>query len=789
MRVPIAWLRDYVDLPESAQAIADRLAMLGFPVDAIETRPVIGGVIAGTIVALEKHPNADRLQVGKIDVGGPAHLTIATAATNVAVGQRIAVATIGAQLPLLKIERRTMRGVESEGMMCSADELALPAEWFEDGILQLDADVAPGTDIVEHFRLTDAVLDVDVTSNRPDALSLVGLARELSAALGTPLRVPSAENPGTAAEPAGTAPVVTFETPDVARFVAQRFDDVRVGPAPTWMRVRLALAGQRPINNLVDVSNFTMLEVGQPLHFYDAARVRDFHLVVRDANEGERLVTLDDVEHGLGPWALVVADGDEIQGLAGLKGGKKSEVRAETVSMILEAASFTGARVRRTGARLGFRTDGSSRHEKALAPWLADYGAARAAQLLTGFGAKAYAPHVFGPPLQSAAPIEFPLGDVKRLLGFELGAEAVADHLRALGFTVASDGPARLAVTPPPWRTDVTIGADVVEEIARMAGYENVPLAMPFVPSHDIRSRDYRLERKLANALAALGYNEISSYALHGPGLFAKIARSGIQPSHPSVEVRNPLSEDQRYLRYALGPGLVEYFGRVGRPYRAFEIGHAFTHDGVDRIEENALCSFGFSVDPRDEPDWTDGAFLELKGDVIALVRTLTGRDPEVASDTRNAFHPGKTAVLLLDGREIAALGQMDPRIPVVFGVTQRVYLCNMYIDAIPDYATPHYEPPSKFPSTYRDLALVVDLDVTAAAVSNTVAAAIGPLCTGVRVFDEYRGPQIGEGKKSLAVRATMQHRDATITDVEADEAIARVLVALRDALGAVIRS
>ncbi|MDQ2992605.1 MAG: phenylalanine--tRNA ligase subunit beta [Candidatus Eremiobacteraeota bacterium] len=788
MRVPIAWLRDYVDLPENAQAIADRLAMLGFPVDAIEARPLITGVIAGTIVELQKHPNADRLQVGKVDVGADAPLTIATAATNVAVGQRIAVATIGAQLPLLRIERRKMRGVESEGMMCSADELALPAEWFEDGILQLDADVAPGTDIVKHFRLADAVLDVDVTSNRPDALSMVGLARELAAATGAALRAPSDVNPGNAAAPAGSAPVVTLESPDCLRFVAQRFENVRVDVAPTWIRVRLALAGQRPINNLVDISNFAMLETGQPLHFYDDARITNHHLIVRDAREGEKMTTLDDVEHVLSPLVLVVADEAQAQCLAGLKGGKASEVGATTTAIVLEAANFAGARVRRASVKLGFRTDASSRHEKSLAPALTDIGAARAAQLLVAIGATAYAPHPFGEPLAAATPISFPVRDVKRLLGFELPNETIATHLRALGCSVAILDAGHLDVTPPAWRRDIAIGADIVEEIARMAGYDNVVASMPAVFPHDISSRPYRLERKLAYSLAALGYNEIASYALHGPGLFAKTRRAGLTPSHPSVEIRNPLSEDQRYLRYALGPGLIEYFARVGRLVRVFEIGHAFTTvEGL--VEEAALLSFGFAAEPKEGPEGTDSSFLRLKGDAIALIRMVTGRFPETTRDVRNAMHPGKTAVLMLDGREVAALGQIDPRIGPAFGTDAPIYVCNMYLDALPDYRTPRYAAPSKFPSTYRDLALVVALDVEADAVQTTVAKAVGDLCTGVRVFDEYRGRQVGEGMKSLAVRITLQHRDATITDAEADAAITRALEALRERLDAVIRT
>ncbi|MGB6985547.1 MAG: phenylalanine--tRNA ligase subunit beta, partial [Candidatus Aquilonibacter sp.] len=374
MRVPISWLREYVDLPEDAQTIADRLAMLGFPVEEITRRPRVTGVVVGRIVTLEKHPNADKLQIGSIDIGGERRLTIATAATNVAAGQTIAVATIGAKLPELTIGPRKMRGIDSEGMMISAEELALPAEWFEDGIMQLDPDTPLGNDVTELFGLNDDVLDVEVTSNRVDAMAVIGLARELAASYGVPLRLPSFENPASDADP--TPPTVSLESADCTRFVAQRFDGVNVGPAPAWMRIRLALCGQRPINNLVDISNYVMFETAQPLHFYDESQVADRHFIVRDAREGETLTTLDDIERTLGPRDLVIADTRRALGLAGLMGGADSEVRESTYAIILESANFNGARVRRMSAALGLRTEASSRHEKSLAPILTDVGAA-----------------------------------------------------------------------------------------------------------------------------------------------------------------------------------------------------------------------------------------------------------------------------------------------------------------------------------------------------------------------------------------------------------------------------
>ncbi|MBV8688792.1 MAG: phenylalanine--tRNA ligase subunit beta, partial [Candidatus Eremiobacteraeota bacterium] len=382
MKVPIGWLRDFVDLPAGTQAIADRLAEIGFPVDEIIKRPALSGIVIGRIATLERHPNADRLLVASVDVGNQRRLNIATAATNVAVDQTIAVATIGAHLPNLTIERRKMRGFESEGMMISADELALPAEWFEDGILQLNGDARLGEDVAQWLQLSDDVLDVDITTNRPDAMSIFGLARELAAAYRTPLRSPSGMQ---AVLPAGHDPQgikVSLKSKDCTRFISQRFSAVQIGVAPLWMRVRLALAGQRPINNVVDVSNYVMLEVGQPLHFYDAAKIKGQHLIARDAEAGEPLTTLDSSHYKLSPRDLVIADDAGAQGLAGLKGGQKTEVTDTTTSIVLEAANFTGARIRRMSAALGLRTEASARHEKGLAPILTDFGATRAATLL-----------------------------------------------------------------------------------------------------------------------------------------------------------------------------------------------------------------------------------------------------------------------------------------------------------------------------------------------------------------------------------------------------------------------
>jgi phenylalanyl-tRNA synthetase beta chain len=774
MKIPIAWLREYTDLPDDSAQIADRLAMLGFPVEELVHRPKIAKVVVGRIVAIERHPNADRLQVCTVDVGSQHALTIVTAATNVAENQTVPVATIGARLPHATIERRSMRGLESEGMLCSPDELALPPEWFEsDGIMQLDGAFGVGEDPVARLGLDDDVLDVEITSNRVDAMSAIGLARELAASLGSRLRLPSFENPGRGTP--SPQPRVDIETRDCRRFVLQRFDGVRVAAAPVWMRVRLALCGVRPINNLVDISNYVMLETGQPLHFYDAARVAGQHLVVRDAKALEHLVTLDGVTRALTSAAMVIADDRGALGLAGVMGGASSEVTESTSAILLEAATFDGARVRRSAGLFGLRTEASSRHEKTLAPALAEIGAARAAQLIVAGGGNAYAPAVAGEPLLEREAIDLRTRDVERILGLHLQRERIAEHLTALGCRCEARAES-IAVTPPPWRSDLEIAADLIEEVARMEGYDAIEPALPAVMPHEISSREYELERDAARAMPALGYHEIVTHSLR---------RSG---GERAIALRNPLSEDQRYLREDLAPGLLEALQRIGRPYKLFEIGHAFSSEG-GVVVEVPLLSFAYAAEPVEEPPWKDEGFLRLHGDAAALLHDLTGASTRIEAAQRAGFHPGKCGVLLLDGVQAAVLGRVDPRVERAHSSRLALYLCTVRLDRLPPRPQPRYRPPSRFPSTYRDLALSLGIEVSADEVEAVTAQAIGDICTAVRVFDEYRGPQVGSGRKGLAVRATMQRFDGTITDEEAEAAVARAVGALRDRLDATIRA
>ncbi len=795
MKLPIAWLRDYIELESSSDELAQRFALLGFPVEDIERRPKLSGIVAGRLVRVEKHPNADRLLVCVVDVGARDPLTIATAATNVAADQIVPVATIGAKLVGLDIAPRTMRGIESQGMLVSANEIGLEEGWFEDGILQLDPDVAPGTDVVALHRLEDDVLDVEVTSNRVDAMSVIGLARELGAALGKPVREIdiSYDYPRDGDQTGGA--LVKLKSTDCRRFVAQRFSNVRVRTSPFWMRVRLALAGQRPINNLVDISNFVMLEVGQPLHFYDYEKLAGRRLIVRNGLANETITTLDGEVRKVEPVDLVIADEEQAQCLAGLRGARSSEVTESTHELLLEAASFSGARIRRMSIAHGLRTDASSRHEKSLPLALGELGAARAAHLLQAEGAKPYRPVAVGAELETPGAIRVTAAQVQALLGMLVTDEEIEWALKGLGFEVARDGDAFIA-TPPPWRGDLKIREDLIEEIGRIAGYDRIAAQQPPIFEHAISSKKYHDERRVAHAFAAAGYREAMTFSLQSAQPRDRYQAAGVELPGAVVEISNPLSEDHRYLRFSLLPGLLGLVARYGSamPLRLFEIGHVFceTPESTGKIESSAfetgMVAWALATAKVDEPAWRDSGFLEFKADSLAALRAIAGRNAETVSGQRNEFHPGKTATLLVDGVDAAAIGAVDPRLLAAYDIKGNVYAGVARVHDLPEYLVPRYKAPSRYPAIERDLALIVAPEIPAIDIEHAVRAGADGVVGSVRVFDEYRGPQVETGKKSVAVRVVLQRDDATLTDADADKHIASILASLRERCGAKIR-
>jgi phenylalanyl-tRNA synthetase beta chain len=795
VKLPIAWLRDYLELESTSDELAQKFAMLGFPIEEIERRPNLSGIVAGLLVKVEKHPNADRLLVCSVDTGGPQPLTIATAATNVAAGQLVPVATIGAKLVGLEIAPRAMRGIESQGMLVSANEIGFEEDWFEDGILQLDPELAPGTDVIAHYRLGDDVLDIEVTANRVDAMSVIGLARELAAALGKPLRELdlSYDYPHGSDQTGGAQ--VELDSMDCRRFVAQRFSNVTVRTSPFWMRVRLALAGQRPINNLVDVSNFVMLETGQPLHFYDYEKLAGRRLIVRSGLANETIETLDGEVRKIQPVDLVIADEEQVQCLAGLRGARASEVTGSTHELLLEAASFVGARIRRMSIAHGLRTDASSRHEKTIPLALGEVGAARAAHLLQAEGATPYRPVAIGAELETAPPITVTAAQVQALLGMLVTGDEIEMALRGLGFQVAREGEAFVA-TPPSWRGDMKIREDVIEEIGRVAGYDRIAPEQPPVFEHAISSKTYDDERRIAHAFAAAGYREAATFSLQSAQPRERYQAAGVELPGAVLEISNPLSEDHRYLRFSLLPGLLSLLARYpnAMPLRLFELGHVFYEmpEAAGTAEpsafETATVAWLLAIPTAGEPDWRDSGFLELKADSLAALRAIAGRDAETVSGKQRELHPGKTATLLLDGVDAATIGAVDPRLLAAFGVEARVYAGFARLHDFPEYRVPRYRAPSRYPAIERDLALIVAPEIPAMDIERAVRAGAGDVVAGVRVFDEYRGPQVETGKKSVAVRVVLQRDDATLTDADADAHVAAILASLNERCGAKLR-
>ena len=749
--------------------------------DGVETRPNVTGVVVGRIEKIEKHPNADRLQVCTINIGTDRMLTIATAATNVAEGQVVPVATIGAKLPELTIEPRKMRGIASEGMLCSGGELALEADWFEDGIMQLDRDTPLGANVVDLFRLSDPVLDVDVTPNRVDAMSMLGLARELAASFALPLREPSFDT-ATSGETDDVR--VTIESVDCRRYVAQRVSGLTVRPAPAWMRVRLALAGQRPINNLVDISNFVMLEVGQPLHFFDHAKIGGSHIIVRDAKAGEHLTTLDDVERELDATSLLIADETQSTGLAGLMGGLVSEVTDTTTEVVIESANWTGPRIRRMSVKLGLRSEASTRNEKNLPIALTDRGAARAAVLLAAEGGAIRAPKPYGTQLSTPAAITLPKGDVPRYLGFSLEDAAVTRALESLGFGVADAGTS-FAVTAPAWRSDIAIAADIIEEIARMVGYDRLDAAMPTVGVQPLSSLTFDRDNALAATLAGLGYRECMTLGLQSAAIAERDRALGFDVPGV-VEITNPLSDDQRYLRYAMLHAHLSMVERDRmRPYRTFEIGHVFAAGLPDPIERNIATVVSVTAHVN-EPAWKSTSFAELSSDMLACVRSLTGRDAVLERGTALHLHPGKTAAILVGGTRVGTIGVLDPRLARAYDITDDVAVALLAIEAFPERTIVPFIAPSRFPRVERDIAVVLPTDIAAGDVAAVVRAQ--PNVRSADVFDEYRGAQIDVNKKSLAIRVVLQRDDTTLTDAIADESMAVITSELHAKFGATQR-
>ncbi|HEX2015173.1 MAG TPA: phenylalanine--tRNA ligase subunit beta [Solirubrobacteraceae bacterium] len=792
MRVPLAWLHEHCHPDLDTAALAHRLTMTGTKEDRTLHHGVRDpdGFVVGRVESVTRHPDADRLSVCEVDLGEQ-RAQIVCGAPNVAAGLTVAVARPGAtMLDGTRLKSATLRGVSSEGMILAEDELGLGTD--HSGILVLDDGTPPGTPLQQVLPIVTDVLELEITPNRPDCLGIYGVAREVHAATGAPLGPAPWEGDAGSDEPEIAGVSVQVSAPELCpRFTARVFDQVRIGPSPTWLKARLMAAGQRPISNVVDITNYVMLLTGQPLHAFDLDRVAGGHLVVRRAAEGERLQTLDGTERPLDPEMVVIADADGPSSLAGVMGGTRSEVDEATTRVLLEAATWVGDNIQRTSTRLGLRSEASARFEKGLSPEATIEAQAVATALLVSVcGARPVPGSIdVGGPGPEPTPILLRVARVAALLGAGVPGPRCMEILRALGFGVSEAGAGELWVTVPHFRRrDVTREADLIEEIARIDGVENLPATLPARRGVVGRlTRAQRLRRRAEDALVGCGLHEIQGWSFTSADV---VDRLGLEAGHPwrrMVRLENPMSEEAALLRPTLLTSLLD----------------AAAHNVSRGAQELALFEHGavYGPDPDGRRGWPateverigvvlNNDFFAAKGVLEALAVSLGVSSLRVRRGRREFLHPGRAADVDVDGTSVGWIGELHPRVAQAWqlpGAAGFELDLEPLLGAVP--ALVAYEDLISFPELRQDLAVVLDEGVPAADLVDTVRVAAGPLLDRVEIFDVYEGEQVGPGQRSIALALAFRAPDRTLTDEDVLAVRERVTAAIAQQLGGMLRA
>ncbi len=820
MKIPLLWLSDYVELSLSPDEMAHRLSMAGAEVETVEGGADWDGVSVGLVTAVEPHPNADRLRLATVDVGEGEPQTVVCGAPNVAVGQKIAFAREGARLidprsgERKKLRRSKIRGVVSAGMVCSERELGLSDE--HTGILVLEPDVPLGVPLEQALAravLARTVLEISATPNRPDHLSVLGIAREVAALTGQTVQEPDRSFAGDG-PPVEERTSVVIEDPDLcARYIATVITGVKVGPSPSWMQEALLSAGQRPINNVVDVTNYVMLELGQPLHAFDFERLRGGRIVVRRARAGERLRLIDGSEQALAPDSLVIADAEEAVAVAGVMGGAGSEVSEATTTILLEVASFDSASIRRTAAALKQRTEASTRFEKGLNPELAAVASERAMRLLLETaGGRADAGRVDSyPGEQPAATVRLARRRVEQVLGLDVPAERVRSILAALGFDVRASGADGFEVVAPYWRTDIHIADDLVEEVARILGYDALPSAplRGSIPDPDPQPL-LETRESARDALKGAGLIEVINYVTTSEAIIARVQPPESITQAPPLRLFNPLNMERDQLRTTLRPGLLESYAAAVRRRRdagggalgLFEVGKVFWSRADDLPDERwlvaALCGGAvapFLLEGGSGEGGRGVDFFDAKAVAEAVASSLGVAfryEAPAAGEGDPALEAGESARIGVGGpsggKMVGVLGRVQAAVRERFDIEDEVYLLELDVSALAALprASINVGRVSRFPAVSEDLAVVVEASTPAGAVEAVLLRQ--ELVERAELFDVYVGPQIPSGKRSLAYALTYRAPDRTLTDAEVAAVRASMVGELGRELGGVVR-
>ena len=797
MLVPIEWLKEYTDIKVDVDEFCERMIMSGSNIETVERfGEGIDNVVVGKIVDIEKHPDADKLLVTQIDIGEEDLLQIVTGADNIFEGAYVPVVLHGGKLPGDKvIKKGRLRGVESNGMLCSPGELGFDDKVIpvalKDGIWILDQEYPLGQNIVEALGLNNAVVDFEITPNRPDCLSMIGMGREAAATFGGKLRYPETvcqKEEGKAKDYID----IEIRKPELcSRYVGRIVTDVKIEQSPWWLQKRLIYSGMRPINNIVDITNYVMLEYGQPIHAFDIRDIADSKIIVDTAEEAEVFTTLDGTDRKMSGNMLLIKDGKRGIGIAGVMGGLNSEIKEDTTTILIECANFSANSIRATSKKLALRTEASSRFEKGIDPNLCETAADRVCKLIELLGAgsvKKGSVDVY-PKKASPQSVTVRVDRINAILGTDLSGKEMEGILESLEMEVSRLGNT-MKVTPPSIRLDIEEEIDVVEEIARIYGYDKLPVTLPEGNVEAGKPRARTLKDRTRELMVAMGANEVQTYSFVSPKGVDYVRIDEDSWERNFVRLINPLGEENSVMRTILTPNMMEVLGRnysrnIAK-VRGFEIGNTFFKN-LD--EEEAL------PDERDSMSigcYGEGeSFFTLKGMLEELFASLgihgTAYIPE---SEYGVYHPGRCARIMYKDTELGIMGEIHPDVAEKYGINTKCYCCELAFDQVVKYANTErfYKPLPKYPAITRDIALLVKEEVYVAEMESIIKETGGKLLESVELFDVYRGKQVLPGSKSAAFTLTYRAADRTLTDEEVVKAHQKVLNALKEKLDAGLR-
>ena len=810
MQVSIKWLKDYIDFTETPEQLADKLTMAGIPVEnVVDPGEGLEKVVTGRIEKLEPHQNSDHLQICTMNVGLAENIIIVTGAQNVAEGQVVPVAMVGAHLPNgMKISKGKLRGVASNGMLCSAQELKLDLEKLPEkqktGIFILPSDTPVGIPAKDVLGLNDVVLEFELTANRADCFSVFGLVREIAAITGNKPHFPEIKVNEDDNTKLNDIFSVEIADPDLcSRFSTRMLKNVKIGPSPEWMQQRLEGAGIRSINNVVDVTNFVMIELGHPMHAYDYDKITGKKLIARRAIEGEELHTLDDTSRKAKGEMLVIADSEKAAGLAGIMGGFETEITDTTTTVVLESADFYGPCIRRTARACGLSSEASGRFERGVDSETTIKALDRAAQLLQEMGACTVCEGIVDvyPNPKQANYVTFTPEQINNHLGTNIAKDVMLNIITSVGFDVTKDENDEITVKVPSWRNDVTCMADISEEIARLHGFDKIKSTLPNgVSMQGTQSAKQTFIDKVKASLSSQGLYETISFALTNEETFNKLNIPQDSLLRKAVPIMNPLSDEYPLVRTTLlssiFDNLARNLARKNDDVALFEVGSVFFPKAlpVTELPDEVVKIAGAITGRRNAQGWNQTNdmvdFYDAKGIIEELLANLRVTRYTVEAGTHYAMHPGKTA-LFKKGRDvIATVGEVHPAVLSAYGITKPVYIFELDATTVMKYMAKDlkYKALPKYPATSRDLAMLVDVDVNAADIEKAMTKAAGQNLTQITLFDVYTGKQVEEGKKSLAFSLTFQSNDKTLTDAEIDPAIEKIVAKLQKDFNANLR-